>query len=141
MMQVSLNTQNCNNANFKSLRVDGGRMLSRAIGSDGYDIERNILQNLKANDSFKKLCKKFDVYVSILPYCEPAKLLSLEIFVKERLKGFCGFFKGKNIVPVGGFIANEPKAKITQMADSITKKYINAEKGLESDINKFLSAN
>jgi hypothetical protein len=146
-MQVTLNTQNMNNqTNFTSLKkVSGGKMLKMLLGDEGRAIEKDLVSSLKSNKAFQTLCNEYDVYVNIEPHAYPVgmildKALSLNILVnKIKRGGFFGLFKkAPQKEKVSGYVVSGVEMKTKILAQHIIDDYINVEKGMADDINKFL---
>ena len=149
-MQVNLYTQNnYTPTNFKALKkVRGTEALQSLIGDDGKEIVNNITMNLKKNNSFDTLCRKYDVFVNIFPDCSIIpnslylnKALTLEIYTKKINRGIFGFLKKNKEVPVCRYMTYGPEVKTWDLAEYINKHYINHENGLTKDITDFLIKN
>lgn len=149
-MQVNLYTQNnYTPANFKALKkVRGTEVLQSLIGDDGKDIVNNLTMNLKNNNAFDTLCRKYDVFVNISPDCSLIpnslylnKALLLGIYTKNINRGLFGFLKKNKEVPVCRYAAYGPEASTWDLAEYINKHYIKDENGLTKDIVDFLIKN
>ena len=144
-MQVIFNANMSNNqTNFQSLKkVNGIKTLESLIGEEGNSIGNEIVTNLKANDAFKELCEKFDVFVDIIPKIQPEgimlkKGLSLKIFAQKIDKTLFGLFKKKEKIPVASFMPFGLETPIWKLAEYMNNKYILVKDGLEKDICDFL---
>ena len=146
-MQTNFNPSMSNNQiNFKSLKKVNGIQYLEQLTEEGASIGNNIISNLKSKDSFKTLCEKYDVFVTLMPQCKPEGLLLkkgllLEIFAQKINKSFLGLFKKKEKLPVARFMPFGTETPTWKLAEYMNDNYINAKDGLEVDIKEFLRNN
>ena len=152
-MKVDFNTNYNNNINFSALKNVAGRdRLVEFAGKAGDAACDLIVNNLKANESFDRLCQKFDVNIAITPFIKQKpnsilleKFLALEVFAsKLERKDFFGKLFGllkkkQPEIPVAKYVASGTEAKTYNLADYITNNFINKKDGIEFEIEEFLS--
>ena len=152
-MKIDFNPNYTNNSiMFGALKnVTGRDRLVEFAGKSGDAACDLIVNNLKANESFDRLCQNFDVNVAITPFIKQRpnsilleEFLALEVFAsKLEQKGFLGklfgLFKKKQVpISVAKYIASGTEAKTYNLADYITNNFINNKNGIELEIEEFL---
>lgn len=151
-MQVNTNTQtNYNPLSFKQLKHSTGLACL-----NGVNILDQLENKLIANEFFKDLCKKYDVFIhaedrtlpigyklhnGIYPELVSAYGLSLKIFA-QRIKNnqFPWLDNNNNKMLVGKFF--EPinnMGMLQSTIDNIDTKYISNEEGMKCDFIKFMT--
>ena len=148
-MIVNFNSSYSNNSvNFCALKsVKGIDKIECQIGHMGKKAGNHVIENLKASPAFDELCKKYDVYVSLLPVTEPSrkkpglndKGMHLEILVQGLNKKVISKLLGKKnpIIKVSNYKHASVEASPYSTAEYIVEHFINGKNGLEDDISTF----
>ena len=136
-----------NSVNFCALKsVKGIDKIECALGHRGKTAGNHVIEKLKVNPAFEKLCSDYDVFVSLLPVIKPSKKpcltdigMRLEIFVQKINKIGLSSLLGKKSpqMTVVNYSHAEPEAKIFDIKEYIIENFINNKNGLEDDINIF----